>query len=176
MKHKIYINETIYCFEYNSKQTFVFNSNPEKNLELNTDEMNKKNYIMYSRTKQTVETHRFIIAVSSVNLDVTCSCALLLANSKLVDKKNLSLEKKRGCVIPIFNFPNTTNDGSEASKVNHFDVINSIVQGVVYATMIMEDIIHFFEMNALSLLKVGVIIGAIMLMKWIIDKIRNRII
>ena len=174
MKQKIYINETIYYFEYNSEQTLIINGNLERNMEFNSDEMNEYNYIVYSRTRQTVENHSIVIAVSSVNLDVTCSGALLPTNSKLVDENPLSLEKKRGCVIPIFNFPSTTNDGSEASYVNKFDVTNGVLQDTVYATMVMENIIHFFEMNPYHLLKVGVIVGVVMLMKWIIDKIKNK--
>ena len=174
MKQKIYINETIYCFEYNSEQVPIINGNLERNIEFNSDEMNEYNYIVYSRTRQTVANHSIVIAVPSVNLDVTCSGALLPANRKLVDEKPLSLEKKKGCVIPILNFPSTTNDSSEANYVNKFDAINGVLQDTVYATMVMENIIHFFEMNPYHLLKVGVFVGVVMLMKWIIDKIKNK--
>ena len=174
MKQKIYINETIYCFEYNFEQTLIINSNMERNIEFNSEEMNEYNYIVYSRTRQTVENHSIVIAVSSVNLDDTCSGAILPANRKLVDENPLSFEKKKGCVIPILNFPRTPNNSGEANYVNKFGAINGILQDIVYATMVMENIIHFFEMNPYHLLKVGVIIGVVMLMKWIIDKIKNK--
>ncbi|MBO5966920.1 MAG: thiol-activated cytolysin family protein [Clostridia bacterium] len=175
MKHKNYINKTIYGFEYNSEQTLIFNYNMERNKEINSDEMTEYNYIVYFRTKQTVGNHSIVIAVPIANLDVTCPGTLLLANSRLLVYENpVSLEKKRGCVIPLFKFSSMTDGGSEVNYINKFDVINGILQDIVYATMVMENIIQYFEMNALPLLKVGAIVGVVMLMKWIIDKIKNK--
>ena len=172
MKQKIYINETIYCFEYNSEQTLIINGNLERNIEFHSDEMNEYNYIVYSRTRQTVVNNSIVIAISGVNLDVTCHDALLLANVK--HENPLSCKNRRACVISLLNFLSMTNSGSEETYVNKFDIINGILQDAVYATMVMGNIIQFFEMNAHHLLKVGVIVGSVMLIKWIIDKTKNK--
>lgn len=131
MENRTRINEAIYGLNYKPEQILAFNGNTVGNVEPKSGEMDGNNYIVYTRTKQTMKNDSFDVAVPSANLDVTYPGATLLANSKLVDGKPQTLAGKRGAVTLTINLPGMTEDGTrvipEASYANVLSATNSIL-------------------------------------------------